>query len=143
MLDREQINDLKKQNLKFSKEFVEIPSSEWGTRLNEANRKGDKLLKAWRNRYFLVQLFSQTAGSTERLSIQRTEYSLRKKRFEDGITWDELQTIKSQVGFGDRCALEVYPPDDRVVNVANIRHLFLLPVGASPLFVWDERDLSR
>lgn len=43
----------------------------------------------------------------------------------DGITWDELMEIKRQCGFGDRLAVEIYPPDEHIVNVANMRHLFI------------------
>ena len=37
-------------------------------------------------------------------------------------------------GFGDRDAVEVYPADNAIVNVANMRHLF---VFENPLpYVW-------
>lgn len=42
--------------------------------------------------------------------------------------------IKRQLGYGDFDAVEVYPKDNDVVNVANIRHLFILN---EPLpFIW-------
>lgn len=53
----------------------------------------------------------------------------------DGITWDELQALKRQCGFGDRFAVEVYPADLDVVNVGNLRHLWVLQ-GALP-FAWS------
>jgi hypothetical protein len=52
----------------------------------------------------------------------------------DGITWDQLQEIKRGVGLGDKLAVEVYPEDKNIVNVANMRHLFVLP--ERPLFAW-------
>lgn len=45
----------------------------------------------------------------------------------DGLTWDELQAIKRDVGFGDWYGFEIYPPDQQVVNAANIRHLWISP----------------
>lgn len=53
----------------------------------------------------------------------------------DGLTWDELQAIKRDVGFGDWHGLEIYPPDQQVVNVANIRHIWISP---EPLWIgWN------
>ena len=58
---------------------------------------------------------------------------------DDAITWDELQRLKAEAGFADRWAVEVFPPDAQVVNIANIRHLFLLP--GPPDYAWSsERD---
>jgi hypothetical protein len=42
------------------------------------------------------------------------------------ITWDELQTIKNDVWGKSACAIEIYPPQDRLVNNAPMRHLWLL-----------------
>jgi hypothetical protein len=47
-------------------------------------------------------------------------------RWADGITWDTLQLLKRECGHGERWAVEVYPPDTDIVNVANMRHLWLL-----------------
>jgi hypothetical protein len=42
------------------------------------------------------------------------------------ITWDELQAIKDDLFGKDACAIEIYPPQDRVVNNVQMRHLWLL-----------------
>lgn len=52
----------------------------------------------------------------------------------DGITFDELMQLKRECGRGDLDALEVYPADFDLVNVANMRHLFIVPGGVS--FAW-------
>lgn len=67
-----------------------------------------------------------------RLSIARTK--LNGGRWEDGISWDELQDIKNEIGFRDFCAVEIFPPEDDKVDVANMRHLWILE--KSPEFVW-------
>lgn len=54
----------------------------------------------------------------------------------DGISWDELMRIKSEVGYKDSWAVEVYPSDSHVINVANMRHLFLLK--EKPDFAWEK-----
>ena len=45
------------------------------------------------------------------------------------LTWAHLQELKGMCGHGKREAVEIYPADDAVVNVANMRHLWLLPPG--------------
>lgn len=60
----------------------------------------------------------------ETLTVNRTRRDGRGWR--DGITWDELQRVKNEtIGPKFWCA-EAYPPEDRVVNVANMRHLWVL-----------------
>ncbi len=43
------------------------------------------------------------------------------------MTWEELQEIKRQVGIGDFFAVEIFQRDKDIVNVANMRHLWVLP----------------
>ena len=47
----------------------------------------------------------------------------------DGITWDELQAIKDELGFDEQAAIEVYPPRNEIVYECNMRHLWILPPG--------------
>lgn len=78
----------------------------------------------WRSRAFLVQVFPMKNGY-ERLSVCTTEHN--GESFVDGIAWDDLQRLKSECGRGDKDAMEIYPADVDVVNVANMRHLWVLP----------------
>lgn len=48
-------------------------------------------------------------------------------RWDDGLVWDELQEIKRQLGYGNSQAVEIYPEDRNIVNVADMRHLWVLP----------------
>lgn len=87
-----------------------------------------------RSRKYLVQLYHEDNAAYPgliRLSICRVKLQVGGG-WDDGLTWDELQNIKSEVGLGDRFAIEIYPSDEDVVNVANFRHLW---VFASPLMV--------
>lgn len=44
----------------------------------------------------------------------------------DGITWDQLQKVKNVV-FGDEVtAIEIYPAVSQLVNLKNVRHLWVL-----------------
>lgn len=91
-----------------------------------------KRLEVWISSDFLVQIFDDQKGVGCRISVNRTTID-NQGRWRDGITWDELQRIKANVGFGDKWAVEVFPPDSSVVNVANMRHLWIVP---KPLFAW-------
>ena len=55
----------------------------------------------------------------------------------DGITWDELQSIKNQIGYQDFLAFEMYPPEKDVVNVENMRHLWI-PLGTKMPKCWKK-----
>jgi hypothetical protein len=74
-------------------------------------------LKAFRNRYFLAQIYEQPKGYL-RLSVNSTFRGGFNTRFKDGITWEDLQQIKSELGYGDRLAVEIYPKDcDLVIDI--------------------------
>lgn len=79
----------------------------------------------WRSRHYLVQGYEESGGET-RLSICRTELG-NNGLMKDGLTWDELQEIKNGCGFASFDAVEVFPRQWDIVNVANMRHLWVLP----------------
>lgn len=92
-----------------------------------------KMVELWRSRYFLVQVYQELDGM-ERLSVCRTSHA--GDSWDDGITWEELMQVKREVGRGHKDALELFPADKDVVNVANFRHLWvpLAPVW----FAWRD-----
>jgi hypothetical protein len=58
------------------------------------------------------------------MTVNRVVY--RTNGNADGnISWDDLQRIKREIGRGEMYAVEVYPRDADLVNVANMRHLWL------------------
>ena len=73
---------------------------------------------------------------TEHLIIHRMEVDLEQDRWRDGITWDELQDLKSQCGRGDELAVEVYPKDKNLVNKSNHRHLWIIKNPEELPYVW-------
>jgi c-di-AMP phosphodiesterase-like protein len=93
----------------------------------------DKIVKIFRDNKYLVQIYNQ--DGTTRLSINRTEID-NNGDWLQGISWDQLMSIKSEVGYGVFEAVEVYPRDKDVVNVANIRHLFILNETLD--FIWKK-----
>lgn len=122
------LRQLRRDNLTYPEHLVEIPRDRWPM---VRGWTGSIIVSVWRSRRFTLFVWDQ--GGVTRLSVQRTEWDERKQRFRDDISWDDLQRLKSEAGFGQQCAVELYPPDDEVVNVANMRHLFITP---RPVFMW-------
>lgn len=106
-----------RNSAQFGTEFVQVP-------LSLCPQMTPMPERVYRNRDFLVQVYARERGA-QRITICRTKLR-RDGDYEDGISWDELQEIKSKMGFGDRDAVEVYPPERDVANVANMRHLWVL-----------------
>lgn len=98
-----------------------VPSKDWpmqddGTRFD-----------VWVSRTFLVQLFDEQDNAI-RMTVNRVTRTTGS--WDEKISWDQLQNIKRDIGYGDYYAIEVYPRDEDIVNVANMRHLWIL---AEPL----------
>jgi hypothetical protein len=130
---RNQRRALDKLNLQWPLTLREIPRETWPPQVDGHNSDfTNPRVRALRSRDFLVQAFALPDGQL-RLSVCRTR--LRADgRWDDGISWDDLQRLKAEAGYGDRYAVELYPADSDVVNVGNLRHLWLL--DAPPAFAW-------
>ena len=101
--------------------FVEIKKSDWPPVYNRLTIVPFLIHKS---KSFLVQHFQEKNGFI-RISINRTEHD--NGIWNDKISWDDLQAIKNAVGYFDFDALEIYPAQKDVVNVANLRHLWVSP----------------
>jgi hypothetical protein len=124
-----QIRQMKRECLQYPVELADIPRTDWPFEVRSMPRPPTRVL---RNRKFLVQIFEHEAAL--RITVNRTEWCERTKRMRDDISWDDLQQLKSEAGYGDCCAVELFPPDFNVINVANMRHLWLVPC---PAFMWQ------
>lgn len=105
--------------------LTEIPRSDWPS---SQRLSPEAPTKAYQSREFLAQLYDAGARegrTTMRLSICRVTLK-DDGRWEENLSWDELMRVKRECGFGDWYAVEVYPEDREIVNVANMRHLWLL-----------------
>ena len=130
-----------------------VPTSKQRKQLERDNRKypaelaemaippGIRLVpgcfKVFRSRTFLVQVFSTPVDGMIRLSVNRTTHN--GESWSDNITWDELQQLKREAGYGEKDAVECFPRDADVVDVANIRHLFVFLTENPPYFWRDGR----
>lgn len=121
---------LKQQNRLYTDKFVQLPREDWPEAFRTPRPKTVHTM-VWRNRDFLVQVIDESGHI--RLTVNRTEMDIHGN-WKANITWDELQHIKNTCGFPSHAAVEVFPPDGKVVNVANMRHLWVLP--DPPPFMW-------
>lgn len=129
---------LSETNRRHTEALVIIPPEKWPqTRPGMATPKAVRIA-AWQSNRFLVQVFQE--NSHIRISVNRTALAADGSGdWQDGITWDELQQIKNAIGYRDHCAMELYPPAGEVVNVANIRHLWLTPSAPPPACMWRKQ----
>jgi hypothetical protein len=110
---------------KRPEKLTEIPKDRWPP----SYRLGPSApVKAWESREHLAQLYDSGAreGRTVmRLSICRVTLK-DDGHWDEGLSWEELMKVKRDVGYADWYAIEIYPRDQDIVNVANMRHLWLL-----------------
>lgn len=111
---------LRKENKNWPVKLVEIPKDRWP---RNTQHMGRLPIKLFRSRNYLVQLFEEPTGF--RISVNKSEV-MHDGNWSDGLTWDELNDIKTQLGFAHKFAIEIYPREIDVVNVANMRHLWIL-----------------
>lgn len=123
---------LEAENRKWPTRLRRVPPNEWPID-DDPGR-----VAVYRSRKYLVQVF-WTTDSSLRLSVNRTTI-LPNGSWEDGLTWDELQQIKREIGYGDKWAIEIYPPDAHVVNVSNMRHLWIL--DEPPTVGWKRKGVK-
>lgn len=128
---REVNKELRRQNKLYPEQLVFIEPSQWP---ESVRNRGNLPMAVMRSRDFLVTVWTVNDPAVAvRLSILRTEINATG-RWKDGISWEELQRLKHEAGYGFHHAVEIYPPDDDVVNVANMRHLWIM---TDPLtFAW-------
>ncbi len=114
---REQRREMARESAKWPASLKEIPRSEW------PNPSGPQL-RVLRSREYLVQEFGGDGPVLVRLSINIT--SMDGARWADGIPWEDLQRLKAEAGYALHDAVEVFPSVMDVVNVANMRHLWVM-----------------
>lgn len=124
---------LREQNAKWPDALAYVTKNDWpvfhGTRPDAVMR----------SKTFLAQIY--IGEEWVRLSFSRNAIG-RDGHWIDGITWDELQRLKREAGYGAFDAVEAYPRDRDVVNVANMRHLWV-PLKATLPFLWRGKEAQQ
>ena len=119
---RQQLRQLARDNRQWPEALKEVPREDW----TDIPGMGGDRIAVYRSREFLVQVFAEKDG-INRLSVNRTSWDHQRGSWSQNVTWDELQRLKTEAGYADQDAVEVYPSAGDVVNVANMRHLWILP----------------
>lgn len=122
---REQRRQLERDNQGYPDALMLVPRYNW------AHMARDKQIEVWRSRHFLMQVFQEPDGVV-RLTVCRTRVDGNDWMVD--ISWGDLQRLKRECGRGHLDAVEVFPADIDIVNVANLRHLWVLP--AQVKFAW-------
>lgn len=130
---------LAKESAARPAELIPVPADRWPPAKPGAPRP----FQVFWNNQFLVQMFAEHSGL--RMTVSRTTVN-EAGNWDDNISWDDLQQLKREAGYKTWWAVELFPPDDQIINVANMRHLWLL--AGEPSFGWrktkatvsDERD---
>jgi len=120
----------------MGKLMVPLPKLLWP----KSENLKDPPIEVWLSDFAMAQIYAPQEGG-QRITVNRLQVERVRDNgeviFKGGISWDRLQAIKHQIGFGDRWAVELYPPEDQVINVANMRHLFLT---TTPDFGWKLKN---
>lgn len=104
----------------YSDNLELIAIEDYKTKINTPNN----LIKAYVSKKYFVQLY-QEKNKPLRISIIKNKVNADLK-WEDGLTWDEIQNIKNEIGFENNDCVEIYPAQQNVVNVANMRHIWVM-----------------
>lgn len=127
---RERQRFLYKENREYPAQLVEIPQERWPVAPRVFK---SEVIQVWRSRDFLVQIHRE--GEHIRITVNRTLMD-RDGNYAEGISWDDLQRVKRECGYGQFDAVEIYPRDVDVVNVSNMRHLWILNPGDNLGVIW-------
>ena len=124
------------ENMKWGPALQLIERREWPASCHTMRTPPGEV---WRSSGFLLQVYYERDG-IERLTVCRAAVDV-SGNWRSEITWDELQRLKRECGRGDRYAVELFPADADVVNVSNMRHLWVLL--EPPPFAWrDSKTIS-
>lgn len=128
-------SEMRKRAATFPEHLVEMDRTEWpsiAVNRNAHAPSGQRVQQLWRSRLYLVTRYDSpplNGIEVRRLTVNRV--TMRADgNWDQDIPWEDLQRCKRETGHGDWYGVEIYPRDRDIVNVANMRHLWLI---AEPL----------
>lgn len=81
----------------------------------------------------LIRISKEFGEKIEHVTITRSRENDEAPIFttdgSSGFTWAEKQQIKDELFGTNRTAIEVYPTEDRLVDTADVYHLWVFPKG--------------
>jgi hypothetical protein len=126
-----------------------IPKSEYPATANPpslayADRANGVIVQIWDNA--TPGCDGTPWAGTLRVAVKHTRAKNQKQVMSRGyakpVTWDDLQAIKDHF-WPDRIAVEIFPPKDKIVDVADMRWIWVLPRGAVLPFNLQRDSLHR
>lgn len=114
---------------KMAKEAAKSGWGEWIECLSDIPKASlpEGIVVAWKNNVFTVQMYLYEDAA---VSGVFTVFGIRRHDKSPTISWDDLMRIKNEIAGVDRWAMEMYPPQDQLVDVANMRWLWCGPKGS-------------
>ena len=97
------------------------------------------LVDCWVNNRYSVQLSSYDGDD----GVAMLHLWIRRHDGAMTNSWADLQRIKNEVVGRDRVAVQVHPPDDELVDSANMAHLWVYPAGHSLPFTLAGRTRAQ
>lgn len=86
----------------------------WCRDMDRCYREGRKIV-------VLSRLINTSIGIVEHMAIRNADNT--------DISWSTKQRIKNELAGRKRTAIEVFPSEDRMIDAANMYHLWILPEG--------------
>lgn len=137
--------------------WIKAPSPRFMSRLGMLNgcQWNPQLDRCWtddKREYDVCSRLIKTEwGTVEHVTIQRihSDDEVARTDGERDIPWAEKQAIKDEIFGKNRVAIEVFPSADRMVDLADVYHLwvfeegFRLPFGIHPLEYDPEQYVER
>jgi hypothetical protein len=125
-LDVKELRDRRKFLYEASKSYghhlKEVTEDKWPAQYRDLF--SCPVLKVFRSEDYLVTVFEERPG-VHRISACRAEIN-NDGSFKDGIEWMELQRLKNEAGYEAYDAVEIFPAQKDLVNVSNMRHLWVV-----------------
>ena len=120
---------LRKMNRQYPPHLIDVPGDQWPENVSA------RPFRVLRSRDFLVTCFNESDGIV-RLTVCRTEID-GAGMWRSDIDWDTMQRLKAESGYEFLWAAEILPPANQLVNVANMRHIWVLP--SKPEYGWSKQ----
>ena len=96
-------------------------------------------VSVWGNDLFQCSVYQI---GEEELENSMLHLSIKRHDREAVHDWRHLQAIKNEVVGRERYAVEIYPPESKLVDTANQYHLWVFPAGFELPFGFDEQFVS-
>lgn len=96
-------------------------------------------MSVWQNDVYQCTVYRVQEGPDDKVMVH---LSMKRHDREAVHDWRHLQAIKNEVCGFERYAVEIYPPESRLVDSANEYHLWVFPPGFELPFGFADQLIS-